>query len=91
MGNERRFPSWDVLRSVLSIAAMLLAGLATFSARLVVERSDREDAELERRLELLERQISSGILPRSDERIMQLQREIERIERALERHIENDE
>lgn len=68
---------------------MLAAGGASLSARLMVERSDRQDAELARRVGLLEDEISDGILPRSDERIMQLWREIERIERALERHIEN--
>ena len=90
VASERRISTWDLLRSVLSILAMLAAGGASLSARLMVERSDRQDAQIERRLEVLEGTIGNGELARIDERIMQIRRDIERLERALERHVEDD-
>ena len=63
---------------------MLAAGTASLSARLMVERSDRQDAELARRLDVLEGQIRTGTLPLSDERIKQLRRDFDRLEKEVE-------
>lgn len=87
---DRGISTWDLVRSILSIAAMCLVGLVAYSTRLMVQGSEQRDADLSARIQILETEIGRGILPRSDERIMQIRRDIERIERDLERHIESD-
>ena len=83
--NERGISPWELLRYVLSIVAVFAAGAASLSARLVVQRADEKDAELARRVALLESQIARGILPRTGDRIDELQRDVQRLEREVDR------
>lgn len=85
MANDRGLSTWDILRSLLSVAGVLLAALASYSARLLVKTSDNADAELSRRVSIIEAKIDVGTLPRTDARLDSIETDIRRIERDLEK------
>ena len=83
--NDGRISAWDLSIRLLAIFSVLLSGAVAYSARLVVERSDAADSELQRRVAVLEMAVNLGILPVSQARVTSLERELARIDREIER------